>query len=76
MVWLRKHGNLDWTLPKLNSLFTEKEKTPEQKIKELEAAWHEDYLKTVTPETSKALQAVWQQEAEVKNSTHSTKTIE
>ena len=47
LVWLRKHGNLDWTLPKLNSLSTEKEKTPEQKIKELEAALETERLKTL-----------------------------
>ena len=47
LVWLRKHGNLDWTLPKLHSLSTEKEKTPEQKIKELEAALESERLKTL-----------------------------
>lgn len=47
LVWLRKHGNLDWTLPKLNSLTTEKEKTPEQRIKELEAALAEEKQKTL-----------------------------
>lgn len=47
LVWLRKLGNLDWTLPKLNSLSTEKEKTPEQKIKELEAALETERLKTL-----------------------------
>lgn len=47
LVWLRKLGNLDWTLPKLNSLSTEKEKSPEQKIKELEAALETERLKTL-----------------------------
>jgi transposase len=48
LVWLRKHGNLDWTLPKLNSLSpTEKEKTPEQLIKELEAALEAERMKTL-----------------------------
>ena len=47
LVWLRKHGTLDWTLPKLHSLSTEKEKTPEQKIKELEAALETEKLKTL-----------------------------
>lgn len=37
LVWLRKHGTLDWTLPKVHDL-SSKEKTPEQRIKELEAA--------------------------------------
>jgi transposase-like protein len=47
LVWLRKHGKLDWILPKLNSLSTEKEKTPEQRIKELEAALTEEKQKTL-----------------------------
>ena len=47
LVWLRKHGSLDWTLPNLHSLSTEKEKTPEQRIKELEAALAEEKQKTL-----------------------------
>src|ERR1022692_4733303 len=35
--WLRKHSNLDWSTPKVNDL-SPKEKTPEQRIKELETA--------------------------------------
>lgn len=38
LVWLRKHGNLDWTLPKQYTMDTSKELTPEQRIKQLEAA--------------------------------------
>ena len=37
LVWLRKLGTLDWTLPRVHDL-SSKEKTPEQRIKELEAA--------------------------------------
>ncbi len=37
LVWLRKLGTLDWTLPKVHDL-SSKEKTPEQRIKKLEAA--------------------------------------
>lgn len=37
LVWLRKLGTLDWSLAQLNKL-PSKEKTPEQRIKELEAA--------------------------------------
>jgi Transposase and inactivated derivatives len=37
LVWLRKLGTLDWSLPKVYDL-SSKEKTPEQRIKELEAA--------------------------------------
>jgi transposase-like protein len=43
LVWLRKFGTLDWTDPKL--LFVEPEKTPEQRIKELEAALEEERQK-------------------------------
>ena len=38
LVWLRKHGTLDWTLPKQYILDTHKELTPEQRIKQLETA--------------------------------------
>jgi len=38
LVWLRKHGTLDWTLPKQYTLENDKEPTPEQRIKQLEAA--------------------------------------
>lgn len=38
LVWLRKHGNLDWTLPKQYTMATGSEPTPEQRIKQLEAA--------------------------------------
>jgi transposase-like protein len=41
LVWLRKYGNLDWTLPKLRHL-ENKEPTPEQRIKELEAALQDE----------------------------------
>lgn len=47
LVWLRKLGNLDWTLPKLHSLTTENQKTPEQRIKELEAALEAEKQKTL-----------------------------
>jgi transposase len=38
LVWLRKHGTLDWTLPKQYTVENAKEPTPEQRIKQLEAA--------------------------------------
>jgi transposase len=48
LVWLRKHGNLDWILPKLNTLSTRsEEKTPEQRIKELETALVAEQTKTL-----------------------------
>lgn len=46
LVWLRKHGTLDWTLPKLHMSKSTKEKTPEQRIKELEAALESEKLKS------------------------------
>lgn len=38
LVWLRKHGTLDWALPKQYTLDNDKELTPEQRIKQLETA--------------------------------------
>ncbi len=38
LVWLRKHGTLDWTLPKQYILDNDRELSPEQRIKQLEAA--------------------------------------
>lgn len=46
LVWLRKHGTLDWSLPKQHILKPTKEKTPEQRIKELEAALENEKLKS------------------------------
>ena len=46
LVWLRKHGTLDWSLPNDRTLESPKEKTPEQRIKELEAALEEEKMKT------------------------------
>lgn len=37
LAWLRKHGNLDWSIPKTFAVAPQ-EKTPEQRIKELETA--------------------------------------
>jgi transposase len=45
LVWLRKYGTLDWSLPKQYSLNPTKEKTPEQRIKALEAALEAEKLK-------------------------------
>ena len=38
LTWLRKHGTLDWTLPKQYTVENDKELTPEQRIKQLETA--------------------------------------
>lgn len=37
LTWLRKLGTLDWADPKAHQMEQKKEKTPEQRIKELEA---------------------------------------
>lgn len=47
LVWLRKHGTLDWTLPIFNTVSATEEKTPEQRIKELEAALEAERMKTL-----------------------------
>lgn len=38
LVWLRKHGTLDWTLPKQHTVENDRELSPEQRIKQLETA--------------------------------------
>ena len=44
LVWLRKHGNLDWNKPSLHSMSKSKE-TPAQKIKRLERELKDEKLK-------------------------------
>nr|WP_255563322.1 IS3 family transposase [Mucilaginibacter sp. 21P] len=51
LVWLRKHGTLDWTLPKQYTLNNDKEPTPEQRIKQLEAALKDEQDKNVIYKT-------------------------
>ena len=46
LAWLRKLGTLDWTLPKIHDL-SSKEQTPEQRIRELEAALAQEQQKTM-----------------------------
>lgn len=45
LAWLRKYGSLDWSIPGKHYM-PSKEKTPEQRIKELETALREEQLKT------------------------------
>lgn len=46
LVWLRKHGNLDWNNPKIYSMSNPKQKeTPAQKIKRLEKSLSDQKLK-------------------------------
>lgn len=44
LVWLRKHGTLDWSQPNLRSMPKSKE-TPAQKIKRLERELSDEKLK-------------------------------
>ena len=48
LVWLRKHGNLDWNKPKpRNYTYMSKQKeTPAQKIKRLEKELEDEKIKT------------------------------
>lgn len=43
LVWLRKHGTLDWTIPKQYTLDMKRELTPEQRIKQLETALKDEH---------------------------------
>lgn len=46
LVWLRKHGNLDWSTPHLHSMENPRSKeTPAQKIKRLEKELEDERLK-------------------------------
>lgn len=51
LVWLRKHGTLDWTLPKQYTVENDKEPTPEQRIKELETALKDEQDRTLIYKT-------------------------
>jgi len=51
LVWLRKHGTLDWTLPKQYTLDNDKELTPEQRIKQLETALKDERDKNLIYKT-------------------------
>ena len=46
LVWLRKHGNLDWSNPNIHTMSTPNRKeTPAQKIKRLERELSDERLK-------------------------------
>lgn len=51
LVWLRKHGTLDWTLPKQYTLENDRELSPEQRIKQLEAALKDEQNKNLIYKT-------------------------
>lgn len=42
LVWLRKYGNLDWHLPRQHVMTPDQSLTPQQRIKQLEAALKEE----------------------------------
>jgi len=44
LVWLRKHGTLDWTIP-INHQMPKSKETPAQKIKRLERELFDEKLK-------------------------------
>lgn len=46
LVWLRKHGNLDWSKPNLRNSNPKMKETPAQKIKRLERELQDEKLKT------------------------------
>lgn len=48
LVWLRKHGSLDWSNPSIHFMNPEKkEETPAQKIKRLERELEDERLKNL-----------------------------
>ena len=51
LVWLRKHGTLDWSLPKQYTVENNQEPTPEQRIKQLEAALKDEQDRNVIYKT-------------------------
>jgi transposase-like protein len=46
LVWLRKHGNLDWEKPHRHLYLSKMKETPAQKIKRLERQLADEKLKT------------------------------
>jgi transposase len=47
LVWLRKHGNLDWHRPKIHSYLSKMKETPGQRIKRLERELEDEKLKNL-----------------------------
>ena len=47
LVWLKKLGTLDWSKPSEDTMPSSKEKTPDQRIKELEAALERERQKNL-----------------------------
>lgn len=51
LVWLRKHGNLDWNKPKSYTYMSKQKETPSQKIKRLEKELEDEKLKSLVLNT-------------------------
>ena len=51
LVWLRKHGNLDWNKPKSFTYMSKQKETPSQKIKRLEKELEDEKLKSLVLNT-------------------------
>ena len=47
LVWLRKHGSLDWSIAKKHTHLSKMKETPAQKIKRLERELKDEKLKTL-----------------------------
>ena len=48
LVWLRKHGNLDWNKPRIDTMFNPRAKeTPSQKIMRLEKKLEDERIKNM-----------------------------
>lgn len=47
LVWLRKHGTLDWNNPTKNYMKSPKQETPAQKIKRLERELEDERLRNL-----------------------------
>lgn len=45
LVWLRKHGTLDWNIPRPKTVVIKMKETPSQKIKRLERQLSDEKLK-------------------------------
>ena len=45
LVWLRKHGSLDWSIPEVQAMSSKEKETPAQQIRRLERELSDERLK-------------------------------
>lgn len=45
LVWLRKHGSLDWRIPEVHGMSSKEKETPAQQIRRLERELSDERLK-------------------------------